>query len=156
MSTESLLTEILVELKKLNGFASRRAESGDAGVATDTELDDPSGRNDPIIKKDFKRWTGPSMVGKHYSETTPEYLDGLASFKDWQAGKDDEANAVDDKGRPKSFYAKKDSKLCRGWAKRLRAGWKPKATTATQGFDSAGRHSGHAAFEDDSFDGPEF
>lgn len=43
---------------------------------------------------------------------------------------DDEAKAVDDKGRPKSHWAHKDRALALGWAARLRAGWKPAAPAA--------------------------
>jgi hypothetical protein len=93
--------------------------AGESAIASDRDLDGQYG--DPTIKKDPARWKGESFVGYRYSETTPEYLEEVASFHDWRASKDDEANAVDTKGRPKSYWARKDAALARGWAKRLRA-----------------------------------
>lgn len=87
--------------------------------ASDRELDGQYG--DPEIRFDPKRWTKGSFVGRRYSEATPEYLECLAEFKVWQAAKDDETNAVDSKGRPKSHWSRKDAALALGWAARLRA-----------------------------------
>lgn len=128
MTTEALLRDIIVELKKLNAtMTATRASAAPAAsadaAATDVELDGSWG--DPVIKSDPKRWTGPSYVGCHFSESNPEYLDEVAKFKDWQASKDDQSGAVDGKGRPKSNWSKKEASLARGWAVRLRNGWKP-------------------------------
>ena len=95
------------------------------GVASDRELDGE--RGDPQIRKDPPRWPGESFAGCHYSETTPEYLDEIAGFNDWRADQDDKAGAKDARGRPKSYWARNDARLARGWAARLRKGWKPKA-----------------------------
>lgn len=110
------------------GVQAAGSSSGGAagGVAPARELDSQYG--DPEIKRDPKRWTGESFAGCHYSETTPDYLDCVAEFKDWQADQDDKAGAKDAKGRPKSGWGRKDARLARGWAARMRApGWKPKA-----------------------------
>ncbi len=94
------------------------------GVASAADLDGQYG--DPEIRRDPGRWSGDSFVGCRYSQTSPEYLDCVADFKDWQAGKDEESGAKDNKGRPKANWARKDARLARGWAARLRSGWKPK------------------------------
>lgn len=98
---------------------------GSGEVASASELDGQYG--DPDIRRDPPRWDGESYAGRKFSEATPEYLDCFADFKEWQAKKDDENGAVDGKGRPKSHWAKKDARLARGWAARLRSGWKPAA-----------------------------
>lgn len=107
--------------------------AGDGGtkrgqVASDSLLDSEYG--DPEIKKDPPRWEGESFAGRRYSETTPEFLDQMAGFNDWRADQDDLTGAKDKRGRPKSGWARKDAALARGWAARLRKGWKPKTAAA--------------------------
>ena len=106
-----------------SGARGASAPSGGGEIAPDRDLDSEWG--DPLIKKDPPRWEGQSFVGVTYSRTTPEYLDALASFHDWRADKDDAVNAVDGKGRKKSTYARRDAARARGWAQRLRNGWRP-------------------------------
>lgn len=106
------------------GAKAPTASAPGARTAGDRDLDSPYG--DPEVRRDPPRWEGESFVGRTFSATSPEYLDCLADFKEWQAAKDDETGAKDAKGRPKSHWAKKDAGLARGWAARLRAGWKPK------------------------------
>lgn len=103
---------------------------GGGESASDAELDDKYG--DPDIRRDPPRWDGESYAGRRFSEATPEYLDSFANFKEWQAKKDDEGGAVDGKGRPKSHWARKDARLARGWAARLRSGWKPGGAAGAQ------------------------
>lgn len=110
--------------------------TGPSGPATAAEMDSTYG--DPEIKRDPARWTGDSFVGCRFSETSPEYLNCLADFKDWQADKDEKSGAKDNKGRPKSGWARKDSRLARGWSARLRAGWKPKSGGVGNGGSGAG------------------
>lgn len=100
------------------------ATSGGAagGVASDADLDSQHG--DPIIRKDPPRWHGESFVGQHFSEATPEYLDDLASFKDWTASKNDETETK----KKYAAYDRRDAARARGWAARMRAGWKPQQT----------------------------
>lgn len=97
-------------------------------VADDGDLDGPYGN--PEIRRDPPRWSGESMVGRRYSECPADYLDTLAGFNAWRAQKDDEAQAVDAKGRPKSYWAKLDAARARGWAQRIR-GTGPKVTAKT-------------------------
>lgn len=89
-------------------------------VATDGELDSPYGN--PEIRKDPPRWSGKSYVGSRMSDCPADYLENLAGFKDWQARKQEEANEVDAKGRPRSDWSRKDAKLARGWARRSSGG----------------------------------
>ncbi|HET9797293.1 MAG TPA: hypothetical protein VFP90_04870 [Gemmatimonadaceae bacterium] len=120
------------------GVQASSGASGGGGVATAAEMDSEYG--DPLVKKDPGRWTGESFVGCHFSQTTPEYLDCMADLKDWMADKDDKTGAKDGRGRPRSHWSRKDARLCRGWAARLRAGWKPKTNGATapqEEFDDA-------------------
>ncbi len=98
------------------------ASGGGAGaVANDAELDGQYG--DPLIKRDPSRWHGESFVGCTYSQATPDYLDAMASFKDWTAGKNDENEAK----KKYAAYDRRDAARARGWAARMRAGWKPKS-----------------------------
>jgi hypothetical protein len=90
--------------------------SADEPVA---ELDSEYG--DPEVRRDPPRWKGESMVGKRYSECSPEYLGELAGFKRWCAQRDDEQQAVDAKGRPKSYWARLDAARAAGWAQRILA-----------------------------------
>lgn len=92
--------------------------NGGGTVASDADLDSQYG--DPVVKSCPKRWTGENFAGRRYSETSPEFLECVAEFKDWQAGKDDEADAKDANGRPKSYWPKMDAARARGHAKRLR------------------------------------
>jgi len=119
------------------------------GTATASELDDKYG--DPVIKRDPKRWTGDSFAGLHYSETSPEYLDCVAEFKDWQADQDDQAGAKDGRGKPKSWWGRKDARLARGWAARLRAGWKPKTNGAGAAPPATNEDYGDGADDDIPF-----
>lgn len=90
-------------------------------VAPARELDSQYG--DPVIKKDPKGWRGPSFQGKRLSQTTPEYLDTLAELKDWMA--EQETKKGTPEGDKYAAFSRKDAARARGWAKRLRDGWKP-------------------------------
>jgi hypothetical protein len=133
-TTEQLLSSILSELKgiraelaKGSGKAEARSSSQSSGggdVASERDMDGEYGN--PTIKKDPPRWNvdvNGSFAGCSYSECPPEYLDVVATFKDWLADKDEASGAKDAKGRPKSQWSRKDARLARGWAKRKRDGW---------------------------------
>ncbi len=97
-------------------------------VAPDSDLD--SERGNFAVKKDPKQWKGESCVGRTLSECPPEFLDLLAETKDFKAGKEDEdaaalAGAEQAQKKKYASYSRKDAARCRGWAARLRAGWKP-------------------------------
>jgi hypothetical protein len=91
--------------------------SGDTMIADDADLDSQWGN--PEIRKDPPRWTGASFVGARYSDTTPEYLENLASFLDWKARESDKKNELANNGKPRSAYLRKDAARARGWRKRL-------------------------------------
>jgi hypothetical protein len=56
-------------------------------------------------------------------------LDMLADTYDYFAAKDEASGALTSTGKPKAPYGRQSAKRARGWAARLRAGWKPKAAT---------------------------
>lgn len=104
-------------------LAAQGGGASSGAVAPDAELDSQYG--DPSVTKNPPRYVGPSCIGQRFSQCPPEYLDAMASFCDWKAGKDDAAGTKDKKGRPKGDWARKDAARARGWARRIRAGWKP-------------------------------
>lgn len=97
--------------------AAASSSGGGGDIASARDLDGPHG--DPMIRKDPPRWSGTSYVGYKFSETEPDYLECVASFKDWAA----------DNPRPgKERYARyerADAARARGWAERLSKGWQP-------------------------------
>lgn len=116
---EKDVADLKTFIAALRNAVSGRPE-GLGATATDEELDGRYG--DPTIKYDpkDKYWNGPSFAGRRFSQCTPEYLDAMARYQDASAfmakkgGEDAKAN-----------YRVKDASLARGWARRLRAGWKP-------------------------------
>jgi hypothetical protein len=102
-----------------NGAGAR--EGGD--VASDRDLDGSNG--DPTIRYDPKEkyWTGRSYAGYRFSETEPDYLDATSKYLDacaYMFAKDQ-----DEKKRKTARYKTLDAARARGWAARLRNGWKP-------------------------------
>lgn len=131
---QSMMERLLVALESLAKSQSRiavcaeavqsrkavPAAGGGGDLASDYEMSGPKG--DPMgPKKAPKDWTGPSQLGKKFSECLPEYLDMVASLLDWQAGKD----AANPEKAKYAKYSTLDAKRARGWAARLRSGWKP-------------------------------
>lgn len=124
------------------------ASSGTGGaIASDEELDGRYG--DPVIRKDPARWRGESFVGCTLSQTTPDYLDAFASFKEWTASKNDEVEAK----KKYAAYDRRDAARARGWAARLRAGWKPPQMNGAAGkaardedYDDAGGYGEEVPF----------
>ena len=68
---------------------------------------------------------GPDYTGQPISSTTPEFCDAIASFLDWQAGKDEAKNYsyVNGKGDTvfPAKFARKDAARARAFAVKLRA-----------------------------------
>jgi hypothetical protein len=82
---------------------------------------------DPEVRKDPKFWTGPSMVGKTYSQCPPAFLESLASMLDWKAEKElEDPDPERSKWAPRS---RKDAARARAWAERIRS--KPEQAAAT-------------------------
>lgn len=96
--------------------------SGPAEAATDADLDGQWG--DEPVRRDpsAKYWTGQSYVGTKLSLCPPDYLDALARYKDacsYMSAKDPSPEKQKYAG-----YDKRDAARARGWAARLRSGWK--------------------------------
>lgn len=109
---------------------SYRGSSADDGepIAPDSDLDGKHG--DPTIKFDprEKYWTGASCVGLRYSECPEEYLLAMAKYQDACA-----YMKRKDGNEDKAKYNERDAARARGWAKRLRSGWRPAGTARPQG-----------------------
>ena len=140
------------------------AASSASAIAPDSDLDSQWG--DEEIKKDPPRWKktgGPSFANRHMSECSPEFLDCYAEFKDWTASQNDEkarGNGPDGAKFTKyAGYDRKSAARARGWAQRLRNGWKREERSdapPSDGFDgdappSSGQPMG--GFDDNPFDG---
>ena len=79
-------------------------------------LDDQWG--DPVIKaKDPRDWAGDTMQGKKFSECPAEYLDLLADRYDYFSERETDPK--------KAGYNRMDAARARGWAARIRDGYKP-------------------------------
>lgn len=116
--------DVIARLERIEKAMKPGARAAGGAVATDDDLDGQWG--DPEVRKDPPRWKGDSFKGKKYSDCPIEFLDALAGFLDWQAGKDDEKGTDD--GKKYANYARKDAGRARGWIARLSSGWQP--TTA--------------------------
>ena len=120
--------EILVALKRIEGkvdsLIAQKALAAMPTIADDASLDSKDGN--PVVKITIKKWHGPVCKGRKYSECSPEFLDVLANTLTWMA---ENPQA----GREKySRYNMLDAARARGWAKRLRGGWKPPADEYAQ------------------------
>jgi hypothetical protein len=105
-------------------------------VASDAELDSKFG--DPVVRKDPKRWDGPSFQGQPFSRCTPEFLDCLAAFFEWKSEKENE----DPEKKKYADYSRKDAARARGWAARIRKGWMPPVLKPSAGVDDPYREEG--------------
>lgn len=150
MSTEAvrLLERIAAATERcaasLERMENRRAQGATAEgaeAASDAELDSEWG--DPAIKKDPPRWHGQSFAPRRMSQCSPEYLDEMASFLDWSAGKADEEKQTTTSGKPVAPYRRKDAARARGWARRIRSGWQPpQAETQDDNAEEPPPHGG--------------
>ena len=124
-----------------------------ADVASDSDLDGQWG--DPVIRaKDPRDWTGESQLGKPFSACPALYLDLVASRLDFFAEKAEAENTLTTGGKPVAPYNRRDAARARGWAQRLRNGWKPEAApagmvTAAEVFPSASGFPSDQPAEDD-------
>lgn len=109
------LQSIDASLKRLVEIAEKRVATRESS-APKVDLDGPHG--DPIVKaKDPRDWMGDPMQGRHFSECPAAYLDLVAERLDYFNVKE-----TDEK---KKGYNALDAALARGWAARIRAGYKP-------------------------------
>lgn len=106
--------------------ASLESGAGSSEIADDAELDSKYGDQQIRRGPSAKYWTGASFTGRRMSECSPEYLDALAKYKDACAHM-----AKKEPARAKyAEYDERDARRARGWARRLRAGWRPAGRTA--------------------------
>lgn len=93
-------------------------------VAPDSDLDGQWG--DPIVRaKDPRDWTGESQLGKPFSECPAEYLELVAARLDFFAEKAEAEGTLTTGGKPVAPYNRRDAARARGWAARIRNGYKP-------------------------------
>lgn len=116
--------EILAELQAVKaGITALAAHVGlPPGLAlvvpaTDHQLNAQWGN--PEVRRAPRNWQGEPVEGRCMSDLQPATLRALAvHFADLAAWHDKEQH-TDDKGRPKSYYAKRDASFALGWALRL-------------------------------------
>jgi len=89
-------------------------------AATEADLDSQYG--DEATKFKPRNWTGDWTKGQRMSECEPAFLDMLAEAHDYFAEKNKTAGDMQ-----KAGYELRSARRARGWAQRLRNGWKPKA-----------------------------
>lgn len=137
VETIGLLKSIDATMKAILLVLSEgRNGQSSAGIASDADLDGQHG--DPVIKaKDPRDWSGPSMVGRRFSQCPAEYLDLLADRYDYFASKETDPK--------KARYNALDAGRARGWARRVREGKVPAPSTDAMEWDTA------PAFEEPAF-----
>lgn len=107
--------------------AATVAQAIDPAVASDADLDSQYGDPEVRVSKPIRGYVGESMKGRKFSECPPDYLDALASLFDWAATQESDEKT---KG-----HKLKDAARARGWARRLRSGWKPAEVATSFGDD---------------------
>lgn len=113
-------------------FGGSSGASVQGEVASDSDLDGEHGN--PVVRKDPKLWKGASFEGKKFSQCSPEYLESVASLCDWKAKKND----ADPEKQKYAAYDRRDAARARGWARRIRAGYKPKGGAVADPFSDKG------------------
>lgn len=85
--------------------------------ASPEELDSEYGN--PLIDRTPKDWSGEPVEGRRMADLQPATLRALArrhvQLADWH----DSKGNVDNKGRPRSYWSRKDASRAYGWALRL-------------------------------------
>ena len=144
-SLEALVAEQgkeIAELKRLLSGIGAVFTGGGAVVADEDDLDSKFG-NEPIKRDPTQTyWKGSGFVGKRPSECTPEYLDARAKYLDTCA-KMKEKDGTDAK-KKYAAYDRADAARARGWAKRLRNGWKPPENPKPTGLNGSPFGGGNA------------
>lgn len=94
----------------------------DKAIASDDELDSKWG--DPKVRANPKNLP-PSVSdckGLPMSACPVEFLLPYAEMLEFFADRNEQANVLDDKGRPKADFDRADAAKARGWARRARRG----------------------------------
>jgi hypothetical protein len=133
----SVLRSIDASLKQLVQIAQRRqhasAPVNGSTIAPDSDLDSPWGN--PEVKFIPRDWSGlRDYKGARMSACPPAFLDALAASYDYFAQKNTLDGNMASDGKPKADYDRRAAARARGWAARLRSGWKPPAVE--NGFDA--------------------
>lgn len=121
MSDSELLSEMLTILKRIDAKVSAGKSSG-GETADDADLDGKYGNEEIRRDPSAKYWSGESYTGQRMSDCSAEYLDAFAKYKDACAymnqkeGKEEKAKYVG--------YDRKSAARARGWAQRIRGGYK--------------------------------
>lgn len=121
--------------QRLARIEKQGAQAQGPEVADDRELDSQYG--DPVVKFHPRDWTGGNYKGSPFSACPPDLLDQLAGAFDYFARKAEESGETTNAGKPVAPYKRKDAARARGWAKRLRAGWKPAQVASSFGNANA-------------------
>ena len=123
------LRQVRAELAEIKALILRGAAptTSAPAIAADSDLDSQWG--DEEIRRDPPRWAKDPerqpVAPCRMSSAPADYLDVLADFYDWKAGKDEEAApTLDGEERSKKIkyagYARKSAARARGWAARRR------------------------------------
>lgn len=140
MSAEILSALKRIEAKLDAALAKRQSEErrkpaqAAENVASDRDLDSQYG--DPTVRAEPRDWQGRSFKGCRYSECEADYLDMLANMLEYFADKKASSDPQ------KAGYDRRDAGRARGWAARLRAGWKPEEPPAGGDYDFDDRGGG--------------
>jgi hypothetical protein len=124
----ALLRSIDASLKQLVQIAQRRQQAPAAPVngstiAPDSDLDGKFG--DEAVKFTPRDYSGTKdYKGRRMSECSPAFLDALAASYDYFAQKNTLEGTMASNGKPKADYDRRAAARARGWAARLRSGWK--------------------------------
>lgn len=113
------------------------AAIGSAKVAPPLPVVNIDGQyGDPEVRKDPPRWVkdgGETCVGYRYSQCPPDFLDSLAGFLEWKAGKNDA------EGKDKwAGYDRLDAARARAWAARKR---EDASRYGTTGHGASAKHT---------------
>jgi hypothetical protein len=133
---------IEAKVDRLLAAVPSAAASASGDALPDHQLDNAWA--DKEIKKDPKRYSGPTMVGLRYSQAPAAWHEAQASFLDWKAEQGRKENPVrlNNNGKPWHEADTFEAKICRAWARRNsgRPMPAPAAPGASHGgdFDSGG------------------
>lgn len=139
-ATIALLTSIDSTLKHVLKALTANAPKA---IADARDLDSQYGN--PTVRFMPRDWTGPSFKDRRFSDCPPEMLDMLASTLDYFADKDENEGATTTKGKPSAPFKRADAARARGWAQRIRGGWKPAGAASTNGHAHAWADVGEEA-----------
>ncbi len=142
------LEERVKALEAFQAKVERAFGSAVGGAASLPSVDIDSQHGDPEVRKDPPKWNGESCVGRRYSECPIDYLESMAGFLQWKAGKND-AEAGKEKY---AKYDRLDAARALAWVSRKKT---EASRYGTSGHGANAKHTGtpepvEAEFEDDA------